>query len=583
MQLQTVLKNEHGGINDAMANLYGITQNPDHLRIAQALNHQLIFEPLLHGDDQLDGLHANTQIPKIIGAARQYELTGNEDYKTIATNFWKFVAHDRSFIFGGNSDTEHFFPRGTESKHLTQTTGETCNTYNMLKLTRHIFAWQPTSESIDFYERGLYNHILASQAPDTGAMIYFMSLQPGFHKLYATPEDTFWCCTGTGMENHAKYADTIYFHDADSLYVNLFIPSELHWTEKGLTLRQETHFPEADDSKLTLHVSGPVQLTIRIRVPQWTKNPTFAINGAQVKESDLEQHDGYVAPKRQWNNRDDITIHLPMSLEMELLPDAPKTVALTYGPLVLAGDLGTEGIHQPYQVAGAFPVVRIAEAIPLLPGIVTTPAELLSHISQDRNQPMTFVTHGIGHPTEITLVPLYRLAYQRYNVYWQLLDDDGWRAYLTANRFKEEARKAFAARVLDEVWAHDANSEESHDLNAENSRAISANNFLARTATNGGFSWTLKADGAARVLRVGYVTVASPKFDILIDGKQIAEDQIKRSMSNGKLTTLVKSYDIPADVAQAKQALEIRFAGRETSGTARIIFCQLLRAAPEDQ
>ena len=268
-QMQRSLENEHGGMNEVLANFYAVTKNPDHLRLARAFNHEAIFAPLARGEDTLDGKHANTQIPKITGAAREYELTGETRFRDIAQFFWRQVALKRSYVIGGHSDDEHFFPINRFAEHLSPATCETCNTYNMLKLTRHIFAWQPTAETMDFYERALFNHILASQEPTRGMMIYFAPLKPGHFKTYNTPEDSFWCCTGTGMENHAKYGDTIYFHDEGSLYVNLFIASELAWPEKGLSLRQETQFPAEDAVRLKFKLQAPLRLAIKIRCPGW--------------------------------------------------------------------------------------------------------------------------------------------------------------------------------------------------------------------------------------------------------------------------------------------------------------------------
>ena len=270
-QMQASLRTEYGGMNEVLANLYGVTGNADYLKAAEAFNQKSLFDPLAAGQDRLNGLHANTQIPKMIGAARQYELTGNKRNEDIASFFWDRVALHRSYVIGGHSDREHFFPTNDFARHLSAQTAETCNTYNMLKLTRHLFSWDPSARTMDFYERALYNHILASQDPDQGMFVYLMSLKPGHFKTYSTPENSFWCCVGTGMENHAKYGDTIYFHNDQSLFVNLFIPSELSWPEKGLSVRQETKFPESDTTRLNIKAAKPVSLAMQIRWPEWSE------------------------------------------------------------------------------------------------------------------------------------------------------------------------------------------------------------------------------------------------------------------------------------------------------------------------
>src|SRR5437764_2082019 len=268
------------GTNEVLANIYAAAGNAEYLRVAHRFDHKAIFDPLSRHEDPLNGLHANTQFPKIIGAAREYELTGDARFQDIANFFWDRVVHHRTYVMGGNSDGEAFFPEEEFSRHLGASGPETCNTYNMLKLTRHIFEWSPSADAMDFYERGLFNHILPSQDPETGMVLYYCPLKPGAWKSFSTPDDSFWCCVGTGMENHAKYGDTIYFHDDRSLYVNLFIPSELAWREKGITVRQETRFPQEDATHLTIAAGAPTRLALRVRYPGWADaGMTIAVNG----------------------------------------------------------------------------------------------------------------------------------------------------------------------------------------------------------------------------------------------------------------------------------------------------------------
>ncbi|MBM3302708.1 MAG: glycoside hydrolase family 127 protein, partial [Deltaproteobacteria bacterium] len=266
---QKMLETEYGGMNDVLANLYAVTGNQEHLRLARLFDHKALFDPLSQGEDPLDGLHGNTQIPKMIGAARTYALTGEKTYRDIATFFWKRVVHYRSYVIGGNTNGERFFPVEQFSRQLGTATTETCNAYNMLKLTRHLFSWEPSAETMDYYERALFNHILASQDPVTGMVCYYVPLRPGAFRTYSTPDNSFWCCVGTGMENHAKYGDSIYYHDNHSLYVNLFIASELNWREKGLVVRQETKFPDEDRTRLTFRTRKPVRLALKVRYPGW--------------------------------------------------------------------------------------------------------------------------------------------------------------------------------------------------------------------------------------------------------------------------------------------------------------------------
>lgn len=347
-KMQASLDAEFGGMNEVLANLYGVSGNPDHLRLAQAFDHRRIFDPLARGEDALDGLHANTQIPKAIGAARAYELTGDPRYRTIAGTFWDRVALHRSYVIGGHSDHEHFFPVDQFAGHLGTDTAETCNTYNMLKLTRHVWSWAPSAGAMDFYERALFNHILASQDPDSAMYVYLMSLKPGHFKTYSLPFDAFWCCVGTGMENPGRYAEGIYATAGpETLYVNQFVASELRLPEAGLTVRQETRFPEEDTIRLRVGLASPVSGALKIRYPSWAgADAAVRVNGARWKTDATPG--SYLEVRREWVDGDRVEVRFPMSLRAEPLPGTSNLVAFLYGPIVLAGELGREGMPLPY-------------------------------------------------------------------------------------------------------------------------------------------------------------------------------------------------------------------------------------------
>ncbi len=417
-QMQGSLKQEHGGMNEVLANLYGVTHNPDHLRLAEAFNHRAVFDPLAHGVDALDKLHANTQIPKITGAAREYELTGKAEYRDIARFFWQTVALTRSYAIGGDSDNEHFFPVTDFAKHLSPVTAETCNTYNMLKLTEHLFTWEPSAGTMDFYERALYNQILASQDPKTGMFEYFIAMKPGHFKTYSTPENSFWCCVGTGMENQAKYGEAIYAHDERSLYVNLFIASELQWPERGLVVRQETVFPNEPVTRLHLHLAQPVTLALRVRQPGWAgTGETVKLNGHAVTAT--ADASGYLAIEREWRDGDVLEINLPMTLRTEPLPGQSQIVAIFAGPILLAGALGADGM--PKDGAYANDQQDFAKwPSPPVPALSGDPAHVLAALEPVTGQSLTYRTHGIGRPQDVTLIPFYGLHDQRYTVYWSL-------------------------------------------------------------------------------------------------------------------------------------------------------------------
>jgi uncharacterized protein len=422
-KMQASLDTEFGGMNEVLANLCGVTGNTGYLKTAEAFNQKKIFDPLAAGQDRLNGLHANTQIPKMIGAARQYELTGDPRDADIAKFFWLEVALHRSYVIGGHSDREHFFPTNDFAKHLSAETAETCNTYNMLKLTRHIFEWQPSATAMDFYEQALYNDILASQDPEQGMFVYLMSLKPGHFKTYSTPENSFWCCVGTGMENHAKYGDTIYFHDDNSLFVNLFIPSELSWPEKNLIVRQETKFPESDTIGLVVGTldQTPVRFALKIRWPAWAGKISVHVNGGKQKISG--KPGSYVTIDREWEDGAGVEIQLPMRLHTEPLPGTTNIVAVLYGPVVLAGNLGTNGMPNPY-ARDQLDLVKIPD--PKVPVFIGDPKTFLKKI-KPTDEPLVFQTKNLAQPSDVTLIPFYRANHERYSVYWNVVSAADWK------------------------------------------------------------------------------------------------------------------------------------------------------------
>ena len=420
-QFQRMLNIEHGGMNEVLADVYAITRESRFLTLAQRFCHRAVLTPFTQSRDILDGLHSNTQIPKFIGFNRLYELTGQPEYQKAAQFFWHTVVENRAFATGGNGDREHFFPPADFLKHLNSAkTMETCCTYNMLRLTRSLFALDPEAKYFDYYERALYNSILASQDPESGMVTYFQPTRPGYLKLYCTPTDSFWCCTGSGIENHAKYGDSIYFHDADSLYVNLFIPSKLNWREKGLTVTQSTRFPEQDKTKLRFDCEKPVKLTLRIRHPAWCPSVKLTINGRAFTTS--RQPGRYIEASRLWKSGDIVEVHLPMTLRTEALPGNPDVVAILYGPIVLAGQLGRKGLTPGADIIvnerTTGDVLNDEVEIPVLRG---RSSEILKQIKPAKELPLAFQTKGIGSPHDVTLIPYYRIAHERYNLYWKLV------------------------------------------------------------------------------------------------------------------------------------------------------------------
>jgi len=423
-QDQTMLKVEQGGMMDVLVEIYALTGNKRYLETSRRFYHKAVLDPLLAHRNELAGKHANTQIPKIIGEARTYEVTGDPAARDISAYFWGLVAHHYSFVIGGDSENERFFAESAMSKHLDADTAETCNTYNMLKLTEHVFGWNPRVEYADFYERALYNHILASQEPRMGMFTYFMSLEPGLFKTYSTPYDSFWCCVGTGMENHTKYGEAIYFHGADTLFVNLFIPSVLDWREKGLRLEMRTDYPASGRVRLAVQSTPTGAVTLKVRCPGWASGPVgFELNG---KPLDVAGVPGtYASIGRRWRKGDRLEVSVPMAVRSEAMPDNPNKMAFLYGPVVLAGDLGPAPATATIPYA-AQQYANLREPPVPVPVLVRNDAPPEASIIRSRDGSLQFHTDGVGRPNDVTLLPFWEVSYARYNVYWDVVSDEQW-------------------------------------------------------------------------------------------------------------------------------------------------------------
>ena len=417
-RFQTMLDVEHGGMNEVLADLYALTGDRCYLALAQRFNHHALLDPMAAGRDTLDGLHSNTQIPKVVGFARLHDCTADDDYLRAAEFFWRVVTQKRTFATGGHGDREHFFPVGEFAQHLgSGKTMETCCTHNMLRLTRALFLKQPNSAYADYYERTLFNGILASQDPDSGLVTYFQATRPGYVKLYCTATDSFWCCTGTGMENHAKYGDSIYFHTAQTLYVNLFIASELHWREQGLRISQLTRFPDEAATQLVVHAAGLTRMRLKIRKPAWCREVRLRVNGHAHVAS--PQPDGYLEINRVWHDGDTVDVELPMRPHVVPLPGSADIAALMYGPLVLAGRCGTDGLSP-----GADMIVNERTSGDMLnrpmemPSLGFSTPDLDKHVVRNGGESLAFAVDTQARRFE--LIPYYRIAHERYNLYWRL-------------------------------------------------------------------------------------------------------------------------------------------------------------------
>jgi DUF1680 family protein len=417
-QMRIVWRNEFGGMMEVAYNLYAITKDEQFKQLAEKFDQNTFFDPLANKTDNLTKLHANTHIPKVIGAARKYELTGEQRFRDIAEFFWDEVALHRAYVTGGTSNHEHWrTPPDHLAGELDFLTQETCCTYNMLKLTRQLMTWDPQPKYADYYERAYINSIWPSMDEPTGMVTYFQSLKPGGYRLYSTPLNSFWCCNGTGVETWSKIADSVYFHDDDSLYVEQFVPTELKWTDRGITVRQETKFPQEQTTTLHITVEKAQRLTLKLRGPWWAGDRGEVTAGGQPLANVHIVAGTYLALDNTWSKGvHHITVKLPMRLHLEPMPDDPTLAAVMYGPVVLAGKLGTENLKrddlfkpdQTKYTQGAIDV----------PPLLADRETIGDSIKPIDGRPLEFTATTSNGP--VTLAPIYAVGDERYTVYWRL-------------------------------------------------------------------------------------------------------------------------------------------------------------------
>jgi len=542
-QVQTILSIEHGGISETYAELYARTGDKRWLNLALRVRHHDVLDPLRDGRDDLAGKHANTQIPKLIGLARTYEIDPNpehaQDHGKTTMFFWETVTKDHSYVIGGNSEYEHFGPPLKLADKLSQQTCECCNSYNMLKLTRHLYGWTGEARYFDFYERAHLNHIMSQQAPDTGMFTYFSPLASGFARVHSTPDTDWWCCHGTGMENHAKHGDSIWWREkalaGDRVVVNLFYPSTLDWREKGVVLDMETGYPYADT--ITLRATkAPKPVDIALRIPAWCETPAATLNGHAVT---LAPKDGYLPLTLKAG--DVVALTLPMPVYSETMPDDNRLVAYLSGPLVLAADLGPAS--QPWDSFDPVVVNDINEGV-----LVKT----------NGDQAFTFAAHS--RPQALTLRPFFAQHHNRTAVYFRRFTAAEWPAieasYAADAREKADTR----ARTTDIMRLGEQQPEADHNFKGTNN-TIDTGNLTVRNRliNNGWFQFELATAPGPLSLQVTYDGSARDKdFDILIDEEVLAHETL-----SGPRTSVynIRQYRIPVPLTQGKSRVTVRFEG----------------------
>jgi DUF1680 family protein len=525
-QMQEMLKSEHGGLNEVFAAVYEITGDKKYLQLAHRFSHQKILRPLIQEKDSLTGLHANTQIPKVIGYKRIADDEHNADWDKAARFFWKTVTENRSVCIGGNSVREHFNPPDDFSAMIEDVQGpETCNTYNMLRLTKMLYKSTPEVYLMDYYEKALFNHILSSEEPERGGFVYFTPMRPGHYRVYSQPETSFWCCVGTGLENHAKYGELIYAHDRDALYVNLFIPSRLTWEEKGVVFSQRTRFPYSGEMNFTFEEAESKKLALKLRIPSWVKEPEqieVSVNGEWLGYGAVTGE--YLTLERKWKRGDCVTLRLPMQVNLVQLPDKSPYYAFQYGPIVLAAPMGTEDLKGLYADDSRGGHIAHGKLIPLneIPAFIGTSAEIESSLSRLDDEGLRFVYTGETFPArkDMEFIPFYALHNQRYLIYFpqtKSVQDDASRqaSTLYQNRYDE-----IENRTLDVIYPGEQQSESDHFIRYEDSETGDINNRHFRKA-KGWFGYRMKTEEPASYLTIVHHKSEANRSLILVDDEEL--------------------------------------------------------------
>ena len=505
-------------------------------------------------------------------------MTGEPAWHAASQNFWDDVTSERTWANGGNSQWEHFFAPDEFGAKMREVCGpETCNTYNMLKLTQQLYTLAPSPRYVDYYERCLYNHILPSEAPG-GGFVYYTPMRPGHYRVFSRDYDAFWCCVGTGMENHGKHGGMIYAHAPGRLFVNLFIPSTLAWKDAGLALRQDTKFPEQPKTRLTLTLAHPKKLTLSLRYPAWVAPGALSVsvNGQAVKV--VARPGAWVDVARVWKSGDRLDLGLPMRLTSEPLPGSPDYAAFFYGPVLLAGRLGTEGLTPadfhgggPFNSPGQTAQKKIPESH--VPFMVGTPAGAIHSIVPTQGQPLTFHTAGLAKPDDVTLVPFYTLFFERYALYWHVLTPDAY-----AQQQRETAQdQDVEARTIDRVRVGEADSEAAHSLVADQSNTGGAGEpFTHWRDAKAGFSYVLKVlpDQPTSLRCVYWGSDAGRTFDVLADGIKIVTQTLTGEKPDEYLSV---TYPIPEALTRGKRTVTVRFQAAPGSTAGGVFDCRTVR------
>ena len=579
-QIQDILKTEQGGINEIFVDVYDITGDKKYLELAKRLSHKAILEPLIEHKNELTGLHANTQIPKVIGFERIGEETGDTSWTSAAKYFWNTVINDWTVSIGGNSVREHFNPPNDFSTMIESNQGpETCNTYNMLKLTKLLYLSDPEKKYIDYYERALFNHILSSEDPK-GGFVYFTPMRPEHYRVYSQPQLCFWCCVGSGLENHAKYGVMIYSHTDNDIFVNLFIASTLNWKEKGITLTQNTKFPYEESSEFTINVDEPKEFVLNIRKPSWVKDGEFQLFVNDEKIS-IKGGTIYVPIKRTWKSGDVVKVKLPMKTSVEYLPDSSNWASIIHGPIVLAAisdssnltGLWADGSRMGHVASGPY------YPIDTCPVIVTNKKDFSSEVKAIKGKPMTFTIPGLVFPNKkpVVLKPFFDIQEARYIIYWPVTDSMDLIAYKQKLKNQENELLKLEERTVDQVAPGEQQPETDHRFKGMKTESGLNGDKHWRDAT-GWFSYELNnKNNEGKTLQITYYGLDNGRvFDILLNDVKLVTVDLKGD-HGAKFYNV--DYAIPDNILEKSKdgLMKIKFVAASGSKAGGIYYIRLLK------
>lgn len=582
-QMQDMLRSEHGGLNETFADVAEITGDKKYLELARRFSHKVILDPLVKDEDRLTGMHANTQIPKVIGYKRIADLAQDDkdwnhasEWDHAARFFWNTVVNHRSVCIGGNSVREHFHPADNFTSMLNDVQGpETCNTYNMLRLTKMLYQTSPDIRFADYYERALYNHILASQQPEKGGFVYFTPMRPGHYRVYSQPETSMWCCVGSGLENHTKYGEFIYAHAKDTLYVNLFIPSRLTWQEKKVTLVQETRFPDEEQIRFRVEKSKKKAFSLKLRYPSWAKGASISVNG-KVQETNAQPGE-YLTIHRKWKAGDEITLNMPMQVALEQIPDRENFYAFMYGPIVLASPTGTENMDGLYADDSRGGHIAHGKQISMqeIPMLIGSAASLPQSLRRINDDLVAFTYTGGVYPAQkeaLKLIPFFRLHDSRYAVYFHQVTEAEVESIRKEVALSERKAMELANQTVDLIFPGEQQPESDHGILYEQAETgINKDRHFRRA--KGWFSYNLKVKEEAARLMITVRKEDHNKVAILLNNEKLTvSPTISKPDKEGFITIC---YSLPQKLSAG--SYPIRFSPDGTEWTPAIYEVRLLK------